>query len=456
MHLLKKIPYTDLLLLGKLFCGEKSKISVYDPFHCVIDPEAEGYYDQEEKFYSEANDTVVFNFSYESLKRSVKSTFIFDFFLKSSDKQGLYYFINNPDGTIRWIYPASSKKPYFLELYNAGTLKGTVYKYLVKLAFSGGFRKQISSGSFFLQQKARNKVEEVLNTQVEDTYSIFTGTKGENRKSVISLHHNNDTTHFIKIAFSQKPQQLIQNEIHMLTSLSKYDFTALSLPQASGAIDPSYAKMTNIKPAMCISANRLRDIHLKALSELYLTNHETKKIKHTPAWSTISNQMALLDKEHDICNDLDDTLVYSIIHKLFILHNEINVDMEIPVSFAHGDFTPWNMYTDDHRLYVYDWELAGAGMPMFLDLFHFIFQSQILLFKNDFSAIAKNIQDALENKITMDMIGRYKIDTTLHYKLYLLFNISYYIRLYMNQKPLHIQAHWLINAWNRALNELKK
>lgn len=357
---------------------------------------------------------------------------------------------------MRWIYEAEAKKPYFLELYNSGTLKGRLYKQALSLAFSSGFGSHFASGSFILQQKNKNKVEQVVSGSGAETYCIFTGTKGENRKSIISIHGQSQTTHFIKIAFQEAPRNLIKNELQMLTTLSKYDFTALSLPQPSGSIDPSYAKMTNIKPKATISANRLRDVHIKALAELYLTNHETRPIQNSSAWETISNQLHLLDKEHEIVNDLDATTIYNIIRNLFSIFNSIDPNVKIPVSFAHGDFTPWNMYTDDHRLYLYDWELAGAGMPMLMDLFHFIFQSQVLLFRKDYHSIASSIQDALKNTYTTEIIKTYQIDVNLHYKLYLLFTVTYYTRLYIHQKPLHSQAHWLINTWNHALHELQK
>ena len=33
-------------------------------------------------------------------------------------KDDTFYFISNPDSTIRWIYPKSLKKPSFLSFYN--------------------------------------------------------------------------------------------------------------------------------------------------------------------------------------------------------------------------------------------------------------------------------------------------------------------------------------------------
>ncbi len=454
MAQLKKVHYCDLLLLRDLFCGEEYGILVYDPLSCVIGGQPSTCTSSPEVLRDHSAGKVVFNFSFDLFPHDLDSAYIFHFQADHYFRESTYEYIHNPDGTIRWIYPLEMKKPYFLELYNNNTLRGKLYRHLIQLAFSGGLRSRIASGSFFLQQKSKNRVEQVITGSSADMFSIFTGTKGENRKSIISLHRNAQTTHFIKMAFDETPRKLIINESQMLTTLSKYDFTALSLPQPSRSIDPNFSKLTNVKPGVFISANRLRDVHIRALDELYESHHEYKCIRQSTAWETISNQLHLLDKEHEILNDLDATMIYGIIKKLFGVFNGIDAKTEIPVSFAHGDFTPWNMYTDDHRLYVYDWELAGAGMPMLMDLFHFIYQSQVLLFRKDYPTIARHIREVMGNALTLKIINRYKIDTDLHYRLYLLFTVTYYIRLYIHQKPLHSQAHWLVNTWHQALNDL--
>ena len=49
------------------------------------------------------------------------------------------------------------------------------------------------------------------------------------------------------------------------------------------------------------------------------------------------------------------------------------------VQFAayHADFTPWNMFVEKGRLFVFDWEYAGRSYPMWLDRYHFFTQTAI-------------------------------------------------------------------------------
>jgi hypothetical protein len=44
-------------------------------------------------------------------------------------------------------------------------------------------------------------------------------------------------------------------------------------------------------------------------------------------------------------------------------------------SLTHGDFTPWNSFFVDGKLYVFDWEYAQNDMPATNDLLHFLLAS---------------------------------------------------------------------------------
>jgi len=48
--------------------------------------------------------------------------------------------------------------------------------------------------------------------------------------------------------------------------------------------------------------------------------------------------------------------------------------VELATGLWHGDLTPWNMTTRGATTWVWDWELAGAGRPVGLDLLHHRFE----------------------------------------------------------------------------------
>ena len=46
-------------------------------------------------------------------------------------------------------------------------------------------------------------------------------------------------------------------------------------------------------------------------------------------------------------------------------------------STYHADFTPWNMFAEKNRLFVFDWEYACMTYPPMLDHYHFFTQTAI-------------------------------------------------------------------------------
>jgi hypothetical protein len=50
----------------------------------------------------------------------------------------------------------------------------------------------------------------------------------------------------------------------------------------------------------------------------------------------------------------------------------------VKMSFAHGDFCPWNMMEQNGGILLFDWELGG-NYPLGFDVFTFLFQTNFLL-----------------------------------------------------------------------------
>jgi thiamine kinase-like enzyme len=46
--------------------------------------------------------------------------------------------------------------------------------------------------------------------------------------------------------------------------------------------------------------------------------------------------------------------------------------LELRACFSHGDFTPWNSFLSNGRLYVFDWEYAEQTLPSSNDIIHFL------------------------------------------------------------------------------------
>jgi hypothetical protein len=112
------------------------------------------------------------------------------------------------------------------------------------------------------------------------------------------------------------------------------------------------------------------------------------------------------------------------------------------------------MYSDEQRLYVYDWELAQNGIPMFFDLYHFTFQTTILQHRKEFIGVKDAMLKWSSQPLIQQIILKYRINSNTNYKLYLLFTVSHYLRQYILEKELLMQSEWMVNAWILALEDV--
>lgn len=435
---------TDLLILHELFAPGQT-------FY-VIDPDARLIGDHQDlpgdlRLTDETEET-------GSLVADLRNGEITLYTSAAGEERWLGFdYINNPDGTIRWFYPSSGWQAGHLNLYNAGTVKAQLYKTLTRIAWKLGQGKRLASGTFRVQQKLYESVQQRFSIAPGEAPSFFTGTRGATRKLVVELHDENGTTGFIKIPLTETANALTENEYTMVHRLSKYDFTTLSLPTISPKIS-GHVRLSNVKPAVVIPANRITHIHLCAMADLVAISHEVCRIQETTIWAVIEKNMEQLSREIVFINEINRIKTNELITLLQALHARIPVFEKIPVSVSHGDFTPWNMYFDEQRLYVYDWEMAQHGIPMFFDLFHFTYQSVILLQRKDFHTVKNQIHEWQQQPLALKLTDKYHIHLSLHQQLYLLFTASHYLRQYLCEEELLPQSEWMIHAWSEAIYDI--
>src|SRR4051812_15851551 len=111
---LKKVHYGDLLLLRDLFCGNGHRMCIYDPLSCLTGEEHNDKVIVSGDIPDASAGGIIFNLSYELLPEKTEADYSFHFNVSSTPRAGNYYYLNNPDGTMRWIFPSQSETPHFL------------------------------------------------------------------------------------------------------------------------------------------------------------------------------------------------------------------------------------------------------------------------------------------------------------------------------------------------------
>jgi len=433
---------TDLILFRDLFAAD------YDLL--VIDPEGRVEISSKEiSLLKSQSSNPIQEFLHVDLRNG---NFSFSLSDVISENTSSFDFINNTDGSIRWFFPTEAKQADFLSLYNSSSLKSKIYTTVTHFVWNIGMGKQLTSGSFIMQQILVDRVKTKYGISEIESYSFFTGTRGATRKLVMKVQSENGINCFIKIPQTTLAEELVQNEYDMVKTLNKFDFTSLSLPRISSRINGHY-RLSDVKPAFTIPADKITAIHASAVAELYAISHDRKTISETKAWETIEFNIYTLFQELEFKNNLDQEKIGILVEGLKKLYATVSENESVPVSVSHGDFTPWNMYCDEQRLYVYDWEMAKNGIPMLFDLFHFSYQSVILLQKKSYKEVHQSIQQWLQQPLVLHLIQKYRIHVPTHHALYLLFNVSFYLRQYLNEKEPLMQSEWMMDAWKLAIDD---
>lgn len=362
-----------------------------------------------------------------------------------------FYYINNPDKSIRWIFPEGNDRPVFLDLYNNDGWKAKCYRMLMTWSYRLGLYSFFTSGSFFIESQEPHFKQFFDDTSIEE-YAIFTGTAGKNRKAIVALHQNKKCTQFIKIPLTSNAQALVQNEKQQLQELEKIQLTKMVIPKGTG--NREYLRLENVKPNAPIAAQQFNNRHLEALGECYENTFAQSTPQRISPWRQITDGITFLQSNLVIQNEIPPEKIKAIRHHLNTLFEQVSSITLFPVGLAHGDFTPWNMYETKDKIHVYDWEMSSPDMPLLFDAFHYIFQSNILIHQQSFDHIKKELQLLQKNPILQNIVEKHSIDWSQHYAFYLLYIVSYYLPLYIRQKELHTQAHWLIDCWREALLDL--
>jgi hypothetical protein len=349
------------------------------------------------------------------------------FYDHKTPKTTRFYYINDAAGNMRWVFPENCKINTLLSLYNSAGWRGQVRTLAYKGAFLIGKTNWVASGSFW-----------AISPEKDLDFALFTGTPGRNRKMVISYQ----SQHFEKIPLTPEATILTQHELVILEKLATLELKKMIVPSGKKT-NRNGLIQNNVRPNKVIPTALLTARHETALQELSEKTLQLKPLKSTFFYKKIKEN--LTDFEQCEANEFTQkaaNLYEKIKFSLEKLEN--NVD-PIPVSLAHGDFTPWNCFLPANAqqpLALYDWELALEDAPVGFDALHFTIQSGILLQRLPLSQLKENAQKSIK-----------KTANAAHLlSLYVVYTAAYYLPLYARQKDLHGQVWWLLEAWEGLLN----
>lgn len=348
-----------------------------------------------------------------------------------------FYYRNNPDGSIRWIWPVGNSLPVFLKFYNIASSKAKLLSFLIRLAFRLKCQKWFASGTISLGFKKENQL--VFERMMGQQWAIFTGTAGVNRTA---LFYGKGI--FYKIPVGTAAKEILTNEFQILETLNKNSFVDLRIP------DVEYKHGVLLQTDVFSKGKQLpmlTDTHWNSLYQLAQVNNEKIKVSSWKGWEEIEANLEAVEQIND------DRIPSLLVKRVKQLKNTISKEAYISVGLCHGDFTPWNMKVNGESLSLIDWELYSPQQPLFFDSFHFIYQQAVLVDHVSNDELDKRLANSLGNSIAWKLKEENAVDLKLHYQLYLLYTISYYLERYSRQDNWHIQINWSFAQWQNSISK---
>lgn len=352
-------------------------------------------------------------------------------------------FVCNPNGTLRWIYPRGLRRPLFLSTYNSPTPKAKVYALLVKLLFILGLKKLIKSGHFYIEHLAGEPINSLAIDIDNPSYAIFTGTVGPNRKAIVAATDYGSLLQFAKIPLGINAELRLAHEIAAQNKVASLKMRHWRVPTGL-SLKGGTSVLENIRGLAPKSTTIMDHRHLNALFEMVNATLDQSRKTRNNFTIDIQQRLERIDQGEQLPG------LGRIRDQLTAMFADVEKFEQIPFSYAHGDFTPWNMFLGKDRLRVYDWEVAGSR-PVFYDLFHFIFQTGVLIEHISYPQIREKIAEVFRMPLAKQVVKELRLNTHLLLKLYLLDAVSSFLLQFQEQQTLHDQAEWLLKVWAEAL-----
>lgn len=193
--------------------------------------------------------------------------------------------------------------------------------------------------------------------------AYFTGTEGPHRKTAVQVMTSDGSIlGYGKLSRTERLRPYLRNEAAMLNRIAALALKTADVPRVLALRDDDLLTLlvTDSVKSSSHTAPRMPGAeHLTFLEEL---RTRTERPNAQTTLDALAHRAAALASVAGPEWTSRLTRVEAALRP---------VADHVPVCFVHGDFTPWNTFLQDGRLYVFDWEYANELWPVGFDLAHF-------------------------------------------------------------------------------------
>ena len=282
-----------------------------------------------------------------------------------------FYRFSNADGKT-WLVPSKGLSTA-LQLYQPGGVKGKLLKTLFPVLHRFSPVRSLLHATLekadLRSDIAAAATEAFGNRPL--SFSIFGGTPSVHQKITVQFFSGQRIDGYCKLTDSPSVKALFIHEKSLLDHLHQAGLH--DIPKCLGCSSlpdgTSYFIQSTVKSRRSFSPYRWTNLHedfLKRMSAMTLTSVRFEN-------SDLGESLLSLQKNLHKIPAVYHRQITSSLSRIL----EANLGHEVQYSAFHADFTPWNMFVEHGRLFVFDWEYGRLTYPPMLDRYHFFTQQAL-------------------------------------------------------------------------------
>lgn len=299
-----------------------------------------------------------------------------------------YLKITNKDGKV-WLMPKRHMKTG-LELYQPSSKKGLLLKrwlpwmYWLKPLMG---KLGMSDIEYVMDPQIHHIIERKFNQNAVE-YSVFEGTPCVHQKTTIQIFKGENILGYCKVTKNPELYSIFQHEQKLLGWLHEKRVDQIpECPYCGKTEDGNIVFLqTTTKTLNSLVGHELGIKQLEFLSMLKVKTGVEMLYHESDQYQTICSQ-----KAHENLLTVSQQKIMS--WAVDAIETYYGAQKQLFCAY-HADFTPWNMFEDAGRLFVFDFEYGRYSYMPYLDMFHFLTQTAI--FERELSA----------KQIYEEMLGR--------------------------------------------------
>lgn len=339
---------------------------------------------------------------------------VFDEIFEENPLGEKYYKIDN--GYKTWIIPAKNMQMGY-GIYQVSSFRGKLVKYILpRLKNIKIIRKLARCEETYLQ--VSKDVHNVIRKYYKGEYqcSVYYGNLDteQNYKATIQVYNKKNILFYIKATQSEVVKSAMERETNALKELKQNGFDNIPEVIALESVGKWTFFVQTAKGIHGKTKLKFDEKHWAFLEEIL----KRTKVKCSYETTDMCDYLNYLEQQLEINPDLSQ---YKILNSSIEVVKKWLQEDENIYSFAHGDFTPWNMYNAQNDIYVFDFEYCMNRTIPFMDFFHFICQTNLIAYNMN---TEKTIKEYRRYKAKLE---KYLGDADKAFVGYLLFVISFYI-----------------------------